>query len=266
MLLSYIGIALSLTAVALVSAMMGIGGGSLLTSLQVIFGIEIHTAVATSLFLIIILSLSATRIYKQAGKIDWKMALTLEIFTFSGGFLGGYFSKNIPGDILAYTLVFVIIFSGVMILRNKNSAHPHITKSKSWYHWDRSYDANKYTINCLIVFPISFIAGILSGTFGIGGGVLKVPLMILIIGMPADIAIATSVLMVGLTACGGLAGHLIVGHFNWKLALMLSPSVFIGAWIGAHTMLKINKDKLKKIFAVFMFIIASILVFKLSGC
>ena len=65
--LMYAGIAASLAVLALVAALLGIGGGTLYTPLQLFFGIDIHEAATTSLFLIFILSIGATVVYRRAG-------------------------------------------------------------------------------------------------------------------------------------------------------------------------------------------------------
>jgi uncharacterized membrane protein YfcA len=256
----YAGLILALAIVAAFASMLGIGGGVMYTPLQVIFGVDIHEAATSSLFLIMILSFSATRIYRRAGKVDWKMAMALEAFTVSGGFAGGYLSSFVPSQPLKILLIAVLILAGITMLKANQRDHSHLVDHPAWYIWTRSRNGQKYTINMLIAFPISLAAGVISGTIGIGGGILKIPMMAILLGVPIDIAIATSAFMVGITALGGFAGHLIAGHWDWKISLILTPAVFIGAWIGAHTMLKIDKRKLRITFGIFVMIIAAILV------
>jgi len=259
----YIGLSVVLAIVAAASAMIGIGGGVLYTPLQVLFGVDIHQAAATSLFLIVILSFSATRIYHRSGKVDWSLAVVLEIFTASGGFLGGYLSFLIPSDILTLVLIATLILAGVLMLFSNERDRSHLVTSRPWYVWNRNSDGRRYSINLLIAIPVSFIAGALSGTVGIGGGILKVPMMALLLGVPLDIAIATSAFMVGITALGGFGGHWIAGHWDWRLSLILAPAVFLGAWLGAHIMIRVNKRWLKRIFGIIVIMIAVGLITKI---
>lgn len=256
----YIGLAVFLAAVALIASMMGIGGGVLYTPIQLFFGEDIHSAATTSLFLIIILSLSATFIYRRAGKIDWKMAVLLEVFTVTGGFAGGYISEFISETALIILLIAVVTFSGFTMLTHKRDLSNRHTTCDKWYLWRRTCSNEEYFLNLLVAFPIAVLAGVISGMVGVGGGVIKVPMMVLLLHIPIDIAIATSVFMVGITALGGFAGHVVVGHWNWKLSLILTPGVFVGAMCGAHCMLKINKEKLKKVFGILMLLIAAALL------
>jgi uncharacterized protein len=69
---------------------------------------------------------------------------------------------------------------------------------------------------------------------GVSGGILKVPTLVLMFGVPMNIAVVgSSAFMVGLTASGGFLGHLLAGHFDWKMALVLIPGIFVGAQIGS---------------------------------
>jgi uncharacterized membrane protein YfcA len=110
--------------------------------------------------------------------------------------------------------------------------------------------------------PLSFAAGIVSGMVGVGGGLIKVPLMVLALGVPMDIAVGSSALMVGLTASGGFAGHLVTGHWDWRMSLILAAAVFVGGQIGSRLTLKVNKAMLKKVFGWFLLVIAGTMVLK----
>ena len=246
---------LCLACAAFAAAMLGIGGGVAYTPIQLFFGVGIHEAAATSLFLIMILSLSATTVYHRARKVDWTVAIFLELFTASGGFMGGYLSSFIPRNILITILTAAVVFAGAIMVRGARNLAP-ASREHAWYKWKREFGGQFYELNILVAIPICILAGTVSGMIGIGGGVLKVPMMVILFGIPMDIAIATSGFMVGITAMGGFAGHAVAGHFNWHMGLLMAPGIFIGSWLGAHTMLRINKDRLKKIFGIAMFLIA----------
>lgn len=260
-----VGLGASLAAAAFFASMLGIGGGVVYTPVQVFFGIGIHEAAATSLLLIIILSISATSVYRRAGMVDWAMALLLETFTATGAFAGGYLSDYLPQNVLIIVLMAVVAFAGIGMLRGGNSDAHAREATSAWYRWRRASAGQEYELNLLMALPICFIAGAISGMVGIGGGIFKVPMMVILFGIPMDIAVATSGFMVGITALGGFGGHLAVGHFDWRMGLMLAPGVFIGAWLGAHTMLKIDRLLLKRIFGIAMLIIAIGLFLRLSN-
>ncbi len=259
----YIALGAVLAVLAAGAALVGIGGGAFYTPLQVLFGVDIHTAATTSLFLIAILSLSATNVYRRAGKIDWKLAAALEIFTIAGSFAGGYFSYAIPTVPLTIILTAALVAAGALMLHPATHAHEAHPKHQRWYYWKRTRLNHTYHVNLLIALPCSVCAGALSGLVGIGGGVVKVPLMVVLLGVPLEIAIATSAFMIGITAVGGFAGHAIAGHWDWRLSIVLAPGVFLGAWLGAHTMLRVRKDILRYVLGVFLLLIAAAVVARL---
>ena len=82
--------------------------------------------------------------------------------------------------------------------------------------------------------------------------------LVLLFGVPMNIAVGSSAFMVGLTASGGFLGHLVAGHFDWKVALMLMPGIFIGAQIGARTSVRVDKTRMKHFFG---YVLAALAVF-----
>lgn len=257
----YIGIIAATTIGAIFAAMTGIGGGVFYTPIQLFFGINIHQTATTSLVLIAVLSLTTTIIYRQANKIDWKLALVLETATATGSAIAGYCSTYIPGWILEALLFAILLFTGIMMILQKKSPSSKHRHKTAWYYWHRTRGNESYSVNLLLALPISFVAGTLSALVGIGGGIIKVPLMTLVLGIPMAIAVGTSAFMVGITALAGFAGHLAAGHWNWELCLLLVPGVLIGARIGARIMLRTKAEHLKQIFGVILIGIAALFAF-----
>ena len=77
-----------------------------------------------------------------------------------------------------------------------------------------------------------------------------------------NIAVGSSAFMVGLTAAGGFFGHLAAGHFDWRIAVILVPGIFLGAQIGARTSVQVDKTKLKRFFGIALFVLAVFLVLR----
>ncbi|RMG02603.1 MAG: sulfite exporter TauE/SafE family protein [Planctomycetota bacterium] len=120
-----------------------------------------------------------------------------------------------------------------------------------------------YCLNLAVALPVSFVAGLASGMVGVGGGILKVPMMVLLFGVPMDIAVGCSALMVGITAVGGFVGHAASGHWDWKTSLVLAVAVFAGGQIGSRISIALDKQKLKKGFGWFLFVLAAVMVARL---
>jgi uncharacterized protein len=257
-LLVFIFFYLAMFIIASVFSALGVGGGVLYTPVQLFFGIEFHTAATTSLFLIMVTSLSATMVFRKAAAVDWPLAIALEASTTFGAFLGGLFSGHFSGRFLIYLFSGVLAVASFFMVRHFEIPNRCDGQPSGFYRWRRNVCSEVYCVNLALALPIAFVAGVVSGLIGVSGGILKVPMLVLMFGVPMNIAVGSSAFMVGLTAAGGFLGHLTAGHFDWKMALVLMPGVFIGAQIGARTSVKVDKTRMKQIFG---YILAALAVF-----
>jgi uncharacterized membrane protein YfcA len=256
-------LAVCMLVIALVFSMLGQGGGSLYTPLQVWLGVNFHQAATTSLFLIIVTSASASLVFHKAKKIDWPLAIVLETVTAAGGFVGGLGSDWFTGATLSVVFAVVIAAAAIFMIHPMKEHQPCANlQLMGFLSWKRTWAEQNYCVNLALALPLSFAAGVISGMVGVGGGLIKVPIMVLMLGIPMDIAVGSSALMVGLTASGGFAGHLLTGHWDWQISLILAGAVFVGAQVGSRLTIKIDKIKLKKGFGWLLLIVAATMVFK----
>ena len=111
----------------------------------------------------------------------------------------------------------------------------------------------------------SFIAGVSSGLLGIGGGVLKVPIMVLILGLPTKIAIGTSEFMISITSVSGSYVHFREGVLNPYLAASAVIGGFIGAQFGSRLSVKFRAKILRRIFGIVMIFFSILMILKGLG-
>ncbi len=104
---------------------------------------------------------------------------------------------------------------------------------------------------------LGLLAGVLSGLFGIGGGLVIVPALVLIARMPAHLATGTSLGALLLPA--GLLGALVyyrAGNLNVRAAVLIAAGLFVGAYFGAQIAQELKSATLTRLFAVFLVIVA----------
>lgn len=107
------------------------------------------------------------------------------------------------------------------------------------------------------ILLVGLLAGFMSSLVGIGGGIIIVPALVLIFGLNQKEAQGTSLLMLSLpVAFIGAYNYYKTGYSNWKIALMLAATFVIGGYLGSKVALDLNMSIIKKIFAVFMIVIA----------
>jgi uncharacterized membrane protein YfcA len=109
----------------------------------------------------------------------------------------------------------------------------------------------------LTLLVIGFAAGFMSSLVGIGGGVVIVPALVIIFGLSQKMAQGTSLAMLSLpVAFIGAYNYYKEGQVNWKMALILAATFVIGGYLGSKVVLGLDSSIIKKIFAIFMIVIA----------
>lgn len=240
-----------------VSSMIGISGGVLYVPILLAFGFPFYQAAATSLFIIMAFSVSTSLVYYRVQLVDWKLALRIEPVIVITALIGGYYSSLVQIKGLKVLFVLVLVVSGYFMIKPIKKIQDKFINERKWFYWSRKFGEEKYSVNLLIGLPIATLAGIVAGLLGIGGGVIIVPLLVLLLGVPMKIAVGTSCFMAGITALFGFWGHFFTGHFEPKMALIMALVVFAGAQAGSRISIKVDKILLKKIFAIFLFLISA---------
>ena len=108
-----------------------------------------------------------------------------------------------------------------------------------------------------LFLAIGLVAGVLSGLFGIGGGILIIPALIFFAAFPTKMALGTSLgamlLPVGLL---GAYAYYQAGNLNIKASILIALGLFFGAWVGAKLAHAIPASSLQRMFAVFIVLMA----------
>src|SRR5688572_20498171 len=116
----------------------------------------------------------------------------------------------------------------------------------------------KMNINdILILLVIGFAAGFMSSMVGIGGGIIIVPALVFFLGVDQKMAQGTSLALLSLpVAAIGAYNYYKTGNSDWKYALILASTFMIGGFLGSKLTLSLNMNMVKKVFAVFMILMA----------
>ena len=132
----------------------------------------------------------------------------------------------------------------------------------------RNLEPKQKTMSVKIVafsMGVSFFAGVLSSFFGIGGGVVFVPLMIVGLGILVKNATATSQLILMFSSASGLITHVLLGHADFEYAVFLAIGAFVGGLIGARLSLEIKENKLRLIIIAVILAAAAKLILDALG-
>jgi uncharacterized protein len=222
-------------------SLLGLGGGILIVPLLTLgFGLELREAVGVSLVSVIMTSSAAAGVYLERHVADLRLGMRLELFTAIGALVGGTIAflldERFLSVLFAVLLVYVALSMGRSTPSETEAAGPE----------GRSYEVRN--------LPLGIVgatwAGVASALLGIGGGIVKVPLMHLAMGIPLRVATATSNLMVGITAAAGAAIYLARGEIDPYVAGPTAIGVFVGASLGSRLAHRIDLRILRWLFVV----------------
>ena len=241
--------------------MFGQGGGAFYVPMLLALSVPLYVAATTSQVLIMVVSFSSMLVFVKAKTVDWKLILLIEPPTNIGAFLGGYLSSYFPASFAKLCFAGVLVVGAYYMFKPPKVAGKTGSVAKHWFQWRRADVAVPYTINVLVLIPVMVLAGFVAGMLGVGGGLIKVPAVVVLGGVPMSIAVGSSSLMIGVTALTGFLGHLLRGHFDYLLTAVLSVGVLIGSQIGPRFAVKTDQSKLKKYFALLLLAIAVWLIY-----
>ena len=244
--------------IAISMSMVGKGGGNFYVLVMVLAGISMHNAATTSQLIMMGTSIASMLIFHKNKKVDWKLALVIDPPTDIMALVGGYFAGSIEGNTLK--LMFAILLVVISIFMFIKVKEKPIKQNDKFGYWNRTFGEYKYSVNLWLILPITAIVGFFAGAIGISGGAFKIPLMVMLCGIPMEIAIGTSSAMVAATALMGFIGHSINGDFNPQLAIPLTIVAVIGGVIGSKYAVKTKPKNLTKIFAITNLIAALMMI------
>ena len=114
----------------------------------------------------------------------------------------------------------------------------------------------------IILIAIGILSGILAGVFGVGGAIIVIPALVFILGLSQHMAQGTSLAFM-LPPVGILAtwNYWKAGHVDWKIALILSLTFVLGAYLGSTLSLNISDRTLRRMFGVLMIVMAIKMIF-----
>jgi len=220
-----------------VGSIIGLGGGIIVVPVLTILGFSHPIASSSSLFAAFSNSIASSVSYAKQKRIEYKLGLKLGLMSIPGTILGAFVSSE------ASPSTFKILFGIVMIASCLYLFLKRSMESKS---------ANMTKKMLVISSGISFFAGILSSFFGIGGGIIFVPLMILGIGISVKHATATSQLILMFSSASGMIAHSILGHADFSYALLLGVGAFVGGLVGARLSVDLKENSIKIMICVAM--------------
>ncbi|MCW5736363.1 MAG: sulfite exporter TauE/SafE family protein [Enhydrobacter sp.] len=223
------------------------GGGSILAVPLLIYAVGMaspHAAIGTAAFAVAVNAATSLGLHARRSKIRWPCAIVFSAAGIAGAFAGAAIGKATDGQKLLAGFGLLMIVVGIMMLRTRTQPdHP-----SPWLTWRTMPRLGPRLAG------LGAGVGLLSGVFGIGGGFLIVPGLMVAARMP--IAEAASASLVAVTAFGiaSASSYAWSGLVDWPIALLLVAGGAVGAIAGTrlNSVLSQRRDLLARVFALFV--------------
>ncbi len=230
------------------------GGGSILAVPLLLYFVgypDPHVVIGTTALAVSLNAYINLIPHARAGNVRWRPAIVFAIAGAIAAFIGSEIGKAVNGHKLLFLFAILMLVVAYLMTRPKaertgDSQHRTPGKEVAW------------------LIGVGGGAGMLSGFFGIGGGFLIVPGLMLATGMPILAAIGTSLFSVGTFGMTTAISYAMSGLLDWRVAGLYIVGGIVGGWVGARLATRLGKNKkaLNWIFAVIVALTAIYMLYK----
>jgi uncharacterized protein len=285
-------------------SLLGLGGGILIVPLLTLgFGLPLREAVAVSLVSVIVTSSASAAVYLQRHVANLRLGMTLELFSATGAFVGGLVAFMINEQLLAALFAALMIWVAISMARRKDPPRVPVTplpvieeapataldlpatpgESPASTAQDglpagaapdpapdgslaAAISGPGYRVHRIpLGMAGSLFAGVNSALLGVGGGIIKVPVMHLVMGVPLRTSTATSNMMMGITAVASAVIYLLRDEVDPFVAGPIVLGVFAGATLGSRIAHRVDVRLLRWLFIVVLVYTAYQMIRKALG-
>ncbi len=274
----YAGLAMTGFGAGLVGALLGLGGGVFVVpALMLVFQLPTLTAIGTSNVAVVATSTGGASTYVRNRFTNIRLALALLVSTTAAATASSLVASLLPAQVLSGLFAVVMVYVAITMLRGGRSNKApvetvaEIDPNPVWdmdgvYHDSASGTTEHYRPrNVRAGISISALAGVVAGLLGVGGGVVQMPVMNLLMGVPLKVATGTSNFMIGVTATSAAFVRYAHGDIDPLIAAPIALFVFFGARAGAWLVPRTPNARLRLIFGWVAAIIAGLMVVQALG-
>lgn len=243
------------TLTGVLSGLLGIGGGLIMVPALTLWGISLVQATATSLVGVLLSAASGSWRNLRAGELNWRVSLLLAGFGIVTAQVGAWLADQLPDAGLSLAFAGLLLVTIYLInLRQRLQKQQNLVVNPEVKHPEVKYPNDKRPVPPRIAptAGIGLLAGMLSGLFGVGGGVVMVPLQMLFLNEAIKSAVRTSLGAIVPIAISGLLQHAWNGNVLWIPGICLGTGGILGAQLGTRLLPRLPDRAVGVIFRVFL--------------
>jgi uncharacterized membrane protein YfcA len=274
--------------VGVLGGFFGVGGGFLAGPLMFWAGVPINFVVGTDLAHMTGKSIVAARRHRAMGNVDIRLGMLMIIGTIPGIELGAQAIELLDASgqanqVVGLTYVFILtaigLFTGWESIRALRTQRTHQLEASGALDVPLSRSRRGiFTLAPMIRLPASgveislwpvlfvgIVTGFLAGFLGVGGGFLRLPLLVYLLGVPTHVAVGTDLFEIVISAGFGTISHALKGNVDIMIALTMQTGAAIGAQIGAVGTRYFSGPTIRLMFSILPILAAIMVLLKLIG-
>ncbi len=233
------------------------GGGSTLAVpiLKYVMGFGAKEAIASSLAVVGVTSLSGATEHWRKGNVRLRVVLLFGLSATAGAYVGAKYLADFFSGTAQLLLFGAVMLVAALFMFRENGTDE-----------DQDEPGKAATVKtAFLLLALGAGVGALTGLVGVGGGFLIVPALVLLVGMPMKAAVGTSLLVISMNSASGFVGYLGKVNIPWGLVALFIALAVAGSFAGTYLMRFVPQDTLKRIFAVFLVAMAIFILYQNKG-
>lgn len=275
--------------VGVMGGFFGVGGGFLAGPMMYLSGVPMNFVIGTDLAHMTGKSIVAARRHRALGHVDMKLGLLMVIGTIPGIEIGARIIEGLEATgsidlVVGVTYVVILVAIGsftaweslraMKLLRTEKMDTGEALAFKGVARRVHGFrlpplislpSSGIESISVWIILSVSFLTGLLAGMLGVGGGFIRMPMLIYLIGVPTHVAVGTDLFEVVISAGYGTLTHALKGNVDILMALVMHTGAAIGAQIGATSTRFFTGPRIRLFFSILPFAGAALTLLKLLG-
>jgi uncharacterized membrane protein YfcA len=229
------------------------GGGSILAVPLLLYVVGMpdpHQAIGTSALAVAVNAFANLVPHARAGHVRWRPALMFAVAGLVGAFVGSSIGKIVDGHKLLILFALLMLVIAGMMLRGRKA--------------DAGVAGVPRLVSPWRLSAIGLGVGTLAGFYGIGGGFLCVPGLMLATGMPTIAAIGSSLVAVGAFGMTTAVNYAVSGLVEWPIALLFIAGGIAGGWLGAllAKRLSAQRQTLTRVLGCMLIVVAAYMLYR----
>lgn len=229
------------------------GGGSILAVPALVYGAGLPLSAAVPTSLLVVGISSATAVIPRLRHVQWRLAAIFAAAGAIAAFGGAAVNQLLDPAVVLVGFAVLMVAAGARMLTSQNEGGGSCALPSGGVDWR----------SCLPkAVGAGLVVGFLTGLFGVGGGFLIIPALVLLLGLAMPEAVATSLVIIVANSASGFVAHLGDAHLQAAIAVPFILAAIAGSLVAGRVASRLPASKLRHWFAYLVFAVAAFVIYR----